>query len=160
MKNWHLKVEHTKGYKIMRLANSAEEKTQRNNKMKKYTTSLLLIVILTGCSSLGVKIQKDFVVDIPLNKAFTYCLQSLVEINYTVKTADRESGMIFAEGGRNRVLHNEAPKINLILVEEGGKTTIGITAFQPGQLIDYGSTAGSVENFKKALMGKVGEGSR
>ena len=92
-------------------------------------------------------------VDADYDKAWQAAVFALSETGFSVKNSDKDSGMLYAEGGRNAFTQNEAPQLNVMVVEgpNEGQSTVTVRAVQAGQVFDWGAGKGNSKKFFTAL---------
>jgi hypothetical protein len=113
---------------------------------------LLAVILLSGCASVQDTHDDSIIVNAGYDQAWRAAVQALSATGFSVKNSDKDSGILYAEGGRNLFTQNEAPQMNILVNEiEPGRTRITARAVQAGQLYDWGAGKGNSKKFFDAL---------
>lgn len=89
--------------------------------------------------------------DTDYDTAFKAATSAAVAAGFTIASADKESGLITAKRGGNAFLTYQDPAINIVVQENKGHALIQAASTVGGQLIDYGTTESTIEDFCAAL---------
>lgn len=114
---------------------------------------LLIMFTLAGCASMQDTHQESVTLNATYDRAWQAAVFALSETGFSIENSDKDSGLLYAEGGRNAFTQNEAPQLN-VMVSEGpgdGEVTIRLQAIQAGQLYDWGAGKGNSKKFFNAL---------
>lgn len=118
-----------------------------------YRIVVLVVAALFGCASVQDTHDQSLTVDAGYDEAWQAAVFALSETGFSVRSSDKDSGVLYAEAGRNIFTQNEPPQLN-VLVAEGpgdGQTTITVRAVQAGQIYDWGAGKGNTRKFFDAL---------
>jgi hypothetical protein len=85
------------------------------------------------------------------DQAFRLATKAAMDAGLTIGSADKNAELITATRGANSLLTFENPAINATVLESQNMSTISIASTVGGQMIDYGTTADTVEDFCTAL---------
>ncbi len=109
------------------------------------------LFIFFGCASTQVSKKDSLSVSKPFDVVWAASVQSISDMGFAIKSSDKAGGIISAEGGRNLIIHNEAPRLNVYIRKINDQVSIDCQATQPGQIVDYGSSSHNVKEFFDAL---------
>ena len=113
---------------------------------------LAVLFILSGCASVQDTHDESVTVAATYDAAWRASVAALSETGFTVRSSDKDSGILYAQGGRNAFTQNEAPQLNVIVNElEPGQVRITARAVQAGQVFDWGAGKGNSKKFFDAL---------
>lgn len=118
---------------------------------------LAILLGLAGCASMQDVHQESITVNATYDQAWQAAVYALSETGFSIENSDKDSGLLYAEGGRNLFTQNEAPQLN-VFVNEGpnnGQVTIRTKAIQAGQVYDWGAGEGNSKKFFDALESQI-----
>ncbi len=127
-------------------------------KSKMMVISGLCLILLNCMGSMQVKQEaSEFYENYSFDEVWVASLRAIQDIGFTIKNTERDSGLIYAEGGRNVITQNEAPQLNIMIIDTGGKVHVDCRAVQPSQIVDYGAGKKNINNFLIALNKRLKE---
>jgi hypothetical protein len=107
------------------------------------TTALFLV---PGCTTLQSRSTATAALNgMNYDQAFRLAIQSAMDAGLTIGSADKDAGLITATRGANSLLTFENPAINITVLDGESISTISVASTVGGQMIDYGTTADTVE---------------
>jgi len=113
---------------------------------------ILITILLAGCASVQDTHEESITLNLGYDQAWQAAVAALSATGFSVRNSDKDSGLLYAEGGRNTFTQNEAPQMNVLVMRVDDKTTrVTARAVQAGQLYDWGSGKGNVGKFMTAL---------
>lgn len=83
--------------------------------------------------------------------SFRLATDAALAAGFTLTSSDSASGLIVATRGSNRVLTWENPTINIRVAWADGLASLAMSSTVGGQIIDYGTTAGTMRDLCAAL---------
>ena len=118
----------------------------------------LCLILLNCMGSMQVKQEASkFYENYSFDEVWVASLRAIQDIGFTIKNTEKESGLIYAEGGRNVITQNESPQLNIMVIESGEKVHVDCRAVQPGQIVDYGAGKKNINKFLIALNKRLKE---
>ena len=116
-----------------------------------------IVLALIGCAS----VHRDDPIDIyqktqsynnrSFNAVWTAALKSIDEVEFVVRKATKNIGLIHAEPKVNPDPRYLSPRMNVIIREENGKIDVNFNIELPGQIDDSGKRRTYADRFFKAL---------
>lgn len=120
---------------------------------------IFIIAMQSACvSNVGTVSRSANIYDHPYNKVWGASVRSISKMGMVIQTSDKEGGLIVAEGGRNRLLHNSNPHLSVFLTDLDGRTEVECTGAMRGQLVDYGASSRNARRFFQNLENHLGSG--
>lgn len=83
--------------------------------------------------------------------SFRLATDAALAAGFTLTSSDSASGLIVATRGSNRILTWENPTINIRVAWADGLASLAMSSTVGGQIIDYGTTAGTMRDLCAAL---------
>lgn len=123
--------------------------------MRAIYLGLLVTLFLAGCASVQDTHQESISFDRGFEETWQAAMIAVSNIGFTVRNTDKDSGIIYAQGGRNLFTQNEPPQMNIIVRRNDGdnQTTVTANAVQAGQMFDWGAGKGNTEDFLNEIRG-------
>lgn len=115
---------------------------------------IILAIVLSACTSL--QTRSTATANLPgKNKpqAFDIAMHAAMASGLTVISASKETGLINATRGANPLLTWQNPAINILVTSEKTSSRITLGSTVGGQLIDYGTTSDTLDDFCNAILG-------
>lgn len=117
---------------------------------------ILITILLAGCASVQDTHEESITLNAGYDKAWQAAVVALSETGFSVRNSDKDSGLLYAEGGRNNFTQNEAPQMNILVTRvDDDRTKVTARAVQAGQLYDWGAGKGNAGKFFDALKANV-----
>lgn len=85
------------------------------------------------------------------DEAFDVAKRAALEAGLTLTSVDSDNGFITATRGANAMLTYQNPVINISVDENAEGTSLFISSTVGGQMVDYGTTASTIEDFCSAI---------
>jgi hypothetical protein len=89
--------------------------------------------------------------NVDLDEAFAAATNAAVTAGLTIVGVEKDAGLINATRGANSLLTYQNPLINIFVQKVGDGAQIRIASTVGGQLLDYGTTKKTIEDFCAAL---------
>jgi hypothetical protein len=120
--------------------------------MQKLFPILLLMFILLSCTTIQSRSSATAHIEgVGYDKAFSIATQSAMNAGLTITSVSKEAGLIMATRGSNAFLTGQNPIMNIAVNDTDNGVAINIASTVGGQLIDYGTTSGTIHDFCDAL---------
>ncbi len=117
-----------------------------------YLLTVLVLGTTSACTSMQTRSSASANLEgVGYDQAFQVATQAAMDAGFTIGTANKDAGLITATRGANFLLAHSNPSINIIVLEYGTETMITIASTVAGQVVDYGTTAATVQDFCAAL---------
>jgi len=113
----------------------------------------LLAGTLTACTT---TIQtrttgETLAIDKTKSEVFDIARRAALEAGLTITSVDRDGGLIMATRGSNAFLTYQNPVMNISVDEYPNGTSLFISSTVGGQMVDYGTTASTIQDFCSAI---------
>jgi hypothetical protein len=82
---------------------------------------------------------------------YNAAMQAALSAGFTITNTDQESGFIVATRGANPLLSYNDPVININVIELEDEVSLTVSSTISGQVVDYGTTKSTIEDFCAAL---------
>ena len=114
--------------------------------------ALVFAAAISGCASVQDTHQENLTLNAGYDETWQAALAAISNVGFTVRNSDKDSGIIYAQGGRNLFTQNEPPQMNIIIRSIGeNETQVTANAVQAGQLFDWGAGEGNTSDFLAEL---------
>jgi hypothetical protein len=114
--------------------------------------AILVASVLGSCTTVQSRSSASANLDgVGYDEAFRTATQAAMDAGFTIGTADKDTGLITATRGANSLLTFQNPIINITVLDDGNGAAISIASTVGGQMVDYGTTASTIDDFCAAL---------
>jgi hypothetical protein len=114
--------------------------------------AILLAGALGSCTTVQSRSSASANLDgVEYDEAFRSATQAAMDAGFTIGTADKDAGLITATRGANSLLTFQSPIINITVLDDEDGAAISIASTVGGQMIDYGTTSSTIDDFCAAL---------
>lgn len=115
----------------------------------KILLSILSIGFLSACATMQLVRDESLIVDQSFDIVWSAATEALSKAGFRIRSIEKDSGVIVATAGRNAFIHNQAPEINFLVIENKAtqQVTIRASVIQAGQLIDYGMSSKNLAHY-------------
>jgi len=124
------------------------------------TLTLLIVLSLTACTTIQTRATSTaHLAGMDSDTAYNAAMHAAVSAGFTILATNKDSGFIIATRARNPFLTHQNPVINIGIIELNGEIQLNITSTVGGQVVDYGTTQDTVDDFCNALHNLLPEAS-
>lgn len=112
----------------------------------------LLPCLLAACfSNVSTMRRSSHLYKASYDQVWTASVRAVSASGLVVQSSDKDGGIIVAEGGRNPLLHHNAPQLTVFISKVGDQVEVESTAAVSGQFYDYGANSSNSSSFFRHL---------